>query len=169
VGEGGGSTPASDVSWEGLGIGGFFKGLGQLIEAAAKLQERGFEASGQLKGLPGKARAVYGISVGSLAGKPVVESFGNIKHTPAGPVVVEVREPMVDVFDEDGRVLVVAEMPGVSDEDIALEVSGDILSLNADRPDRRYAREILLPARVKAEPVRRAFNNGVLEIVFERM
>ena len=43
-----------------------------------------------------------------------VEPFGNVtKDKESGRTVVhEVREPLVDVFEEDDHVLVIAEMPG---------------------------------------------------------
>ena len=70
-----------------------------------------------------------------MAGKPVIESFGNIRETTRGPVVEEVREPMVDVFDEKDHISVIAELPGVSENEIKIEVAGDILNLTASDKD----------------------------------
>jgi HSP20 family protein len=151
-----------------IGFGGLFKGLGNLIDLAAKLREEGVEKRGEIRGLPRGARGVYGFSIRTLAGKPVIESFGNIRETARGPVVEEVREPMVDVFDEPDHILVIAELPGVSENEIKLEVSGDILNLSASDKDRKYAREILLPGKVKSESVKTSYNNGILEITLEK-
>ena len=152
-----------------LRFGGLFKGLGNLIDLAAKLQEEGgIEKRGELHGLPRGARGVYGFSIRSMAGKPVIESFGNIKETKRGPVVEEVREPMVDIFDEKDHITVIAELPGVSESDIKIEVAGDILNLTASDKDRKYAREILLPAKVKPESMKTSYNNGILEITLEK-
>jgi HSP20 family protein len=152
----------------GISFGGLFKGLGNLIDIATKLNEAGVQRKGEIRGLSRGAKGVYGLKISTLAGKPVIESFGNIKETARGPVVEEVREPMVDVFDEEGRVLVVAELPGVSEKEIKVDVSGDILNLTADGKERKYAREVLLPARVRPEPVRKSYKNGVLEILLEK-
>jgi len=152
-----------------LRFGGLFKGLGNLIDLAAKLQEEGgIEKRGELHGLPRGARGVYGFSIRSMAGKPVIESFGNIKETKRGPVVEEVREPMVDIFDEKDHITVIAELPGVSESDIKIEVAGDILNLTASNKDRKYAREVLLPAKVKRESMKTSYNNGILEITLEK-
>jgi HSP20 family protein len=151
-----------------ISFGGLFKGLGNLIDLAAKLREEGVETRGEIGGLPRGARGVYGFSIKTLAGKPVIESFGNIRETNRGPVVEEVREPMVDVFDEPDRILVIAELPGVSENEIKLEVAGDILNLSASDKDRKYAREILLPGKVKPDTIKTSYNNGILEITLQK-
>ena len=151
-----------------ISFGGLFKGLGNLIDLAAKLREEGVEKRGEIGGLPRGAKGVYGFSVRTLAGKPVIESFGNIKETVKGPVVEEVREPMVDIFHEKDRILVIAELPGVSEDKIKIEVAGDILHFTASDGDRKYAKEILLPSEVKPESVKSSYKNGILEIILEK-
>jgi HSP20 family protein len=151
-----------------ISFGGLFKGLGNLIDLASNLSEEGVERRGEIRGLPEGAKGVYGFSIRTLAGKPVIESFGNIRETAKGPVVEEVREPMVDVFDEAGRILVIAELPGVTEDEIKVEVAGDILNLTASDRDRKYAKEILLPGKVKPDSAKTAYKNGVLEITLEK-
>jgi HSP20 family protein len=151
-----------------ISFGGLFKGLGNLIDLASKLNEAGVERSGEIGGLPRGAKGVYGFSVRTMAGKPVIESFGNIKETAKGPIVEEVREPMIDVFDEEDRILVIAELPGVSESEINVEVAGDILNISASDKDRKYAKEILLPGKVKPDSIKTSYNNGILEIILEK-
>jgi len=151
-----------------ISFGGLFKGLGNLIDLASKLSEEGVERRGEIRGLPRGAKGVYGFSIRTLAGKPVIESFGNIRETAKGPVVEEVREPMVDVFDEKDHILVITELPGVSESEIKIEVVGDILNLAASDRDRKYAKEILLPGKVKPDSVKTSYKNGILEITLEK-
>ena len=99
-----------------------------------------------------------------LGGKPVIEQFGNIKATERGAVVDEVREPIVDIFDEEEKLVVIAELPGVEERDIHLEVMGDILNLSAEASDRKYSKEILLPSLVDAGSMESSHKNGILEI-----
>ena len=158
---------------EGLGIdfglGGLFKGIEKLIDLAADLKEAGDEIKkeGEIdfshlkKGMKG----VYGFSIKTMTGgRPVVESFGNIKKTPKGPTVEEEREPITDVFDEKEEVRVYAEIPGVNEEDIKLDLKGDILDILAKSGDRKYHKEILLPAKVKSETLISSYKNGILEV-----
>ena len=151
-----------------ISFGGLFKGLGNLIDLAAKLNEEGVAKSGEIKGLPRGAKGVYGLSIRTLAGKSVIESFGNIRETAKGPVVEEVREPIVDVFDEEDHILVIAELPGVSEDKIKIEVAGDILNLTASDTDKKYAKEILLPGKVKPQSLKTTYKNGILEIKLDK-
>ena len=152
-----------------IGFSGLFKGIGNIIDFVSKLSEEGTEQQGEIDGLPKGAKGVYGLSIRTLGGKPVVESFGNIKETSKGPIVEDVREPLCDVFDEKGRIVVIAELPGVSEDEIKLEINGDILNLSASNKDRKYAKEILLPAKVNAESKKTSFKNGIYEITFEKL
>ncbi|MBI4296133.1 MAG: Hsp20/alpha crystallin family protein [Chloroflexi bacterium] len=151
-----------------ISFGGLFKGLGNLIDMADKLKGEAVERRGEITGLPSGAKGVYGLSIRTLAGKPVIESFGNIRETAKGPVVEEIREPIVDIFDEKDHILVIAELPGVSEQGIKVEVSGDILNLTTSDTDRRYAKEILLPAKAKPQSLKTTYLNGILEIRLEK-
>lgn len=155
-----------EISFD-LGLGGIFKGIGSLIDLASELAEKapdGIVKEGQIgddKGL----KAVYGFSVkvGS-GGRPTIQQFGNVREEAQGPVVDEMREPMVDTFDEGDFILVVVEMPGVSESDVKYEIKGDILILSGETEDRKYYKELLLPASVDEEKVSYTNRNGVVEI-----
>lgn len=149
------------------GLGGIFGGIGSLIESLSKMAEEGkiVTREGEIKGLGDKVKGVYGFTVRTLAtGESKVEPFGNIKKTPKGPVVEEVREAIVDVFDEKDHILVVAELPGVEEEDIHTEIKGDILTISAERGDRKYSKEVLLPSLVDEKSLTSTHKNGILEI-----
>lgn len=153
----------------GLGLGGIFKGMGDFFELISGMVEQGeseVSRTGEfaVKGLGDRAKGVYGFTIRTgLGGTPRVERFGNIRSTEEGPVVDEVREPMVDIFDEGESILVVAELPGVAEEEITAEVRDDVLSLET-KGDRKYAKEVLLPHRVDAATMTKAHKNGVLEL-----
>lgn len=157
-----------------LSFGGLFKGIGNFIDLVSKMTEEGKEEVSRtgefkIKGMPGKAKGVYGFTVKmGLGGVPTVEQFGNIRETAKGPTVEEVREPIVDVFDEEDKVLVIAELPGVEESSINLEVKDDILTISAEDKDRKYNKEVLLPSAVDVNTMKTSYKNGILEIVFPK-
>ncbi|MCG7852743.1 MAG: Hsp20/alpha crystallin family protein [Methanosarcinaceae archaeon] len=157
-----------------FGLGGLFKGLGNFIDTANKLAEKGEELSRtgeikfsgleKIKGLK-DLKGVYGINIRTLAdGRPSVQPFGNIRKTPKGPVVEEVREPIVDVFDEAEEIHIVAEMPGIEEKDINLDINGDILNISSEGEKRQYQKEILLSRPAKKDDMTWTYKNGILEI-----
>ncbi len=157
-----------------FGIGGLFKGIEKLVDLAANLKEAGGEIKKEgeidLSHLKEGMKGVFGFSIKTaVGGKPIVEPFGNIKKTPKGPKVEEEREPITDVFDEKDEIRVYAEMPGVSQEDIKLDLKEDILDISVQSGDRKYHKEILLPVKVKAENLTSFYKNGILEIKIKKI
>jgi len=156
----------------GSGIGGIFTGLTDLIKTLGELAEKGEEFSRTSEvhgtGTEKELKGVYGFSVKVGLGDAgvKVEPFGNIHQDEktGRSVVEEVREPLVDVFEEKDHILVVAEIPGIGTEDVQLEVKDDVLILNAEKGDKKYHKEILLPESFPREKMDISCNNGVLEI-----
>src|SRR3990172_2216288 len=105
----GSRPPEGEVHIE-LGFGELFKGLGNFIDLLGQMAEEGkseVSRTQEVRG-PSGLRGVYGFSVKmGLGGTPTVERFGNIRATPRGPEVSEVREPLTDVFDEGDHILVI--------------------------------------------------------------
>lgn len=154
------------------GLSGILRGLGGLVEKLTELAEAGGELSrsSELRGSgAGKElRGVYGFTVKvGLGGEGVkIEPFGNVRRDEASgrSVVQEIREPVVDVFEEADHTLIVAEMPGVGIEDVHLEVVEDLLTITAERGDQKYRKEILLPQSFPREKMRVSCVNGIVEI-----
>lgn len=147
-------------------FGGIFKGISNLIDLASKLSNEAGEIKKQGEIKFGKEiKGMYGFNIRTMAGgTPTIETFGNIKKTPKGPVVEEEREPVVDIFDEKDHILIVAELPGVSENDINFELKGDILKLSAETGDRKYSKEILLSSKVREDKIESSYKNGIFEI-----
>jgi len=151
-----------------IGLGNIFRGIENFIELANKMAKTGEEIKGvkEIKDIAGirGSKAVYGYNIRfGLKGKPVIDTFGNIKKTEKGPVIKEKREPLVDVFDEPKSVKIVAELPGIEERDIKLKTKQSKLIISVDTPDRKYYKEVKLPCPVKGE-IEKTYKNGVLEI-----
>ena len=157
-----------DAGFDLFGLGGLFKGIEKLVDLAGKLEENGgISKEGEInfdhpkKGMKG----VYGFTINTAGGGiPKVETFGNIKKTPEGPKVDEEREPITDMFDEKNEIVIIAEMPGIEETDLKIELKEDILELTAISKSRTYRKELLLPAKVTKQNLRHKFTNGILEI-----
>ncbi len=115
----------------------------------------------------------YSITIGP-DGKPIIREFGNLKPSerarPWEPPVElrEEMEPLVDVFDEDKTIKVVAELPGVEKEDIKLNATERELVISVDGKDRKYYKELELPAEINPSSAKSSYRNGVLEVVLEK-
>jgi len=72
-----------------------------------------------------------------------------------------------DVHESDGTVRVVADIPGVTKDDIDLKCDGKTLHLDADGQQRTYRERIDLPTAVDEHSADATYNNGILEVTFE--
>ncbi|MEM3162200.1 MAG: archaeal heat shock protein Hsp20 [Candidatus Bathyarchaeia archaeon] len=110
----------------------------------------------------------YSIKIGP-DGKPEIREFGNVKPGKFGPRVKEEREPLVDIVETDKEIHIVAELPGVEKEDIKLHGTEDTLTISVETPQRKYYKEIKLPAKVKIKEAKTQYKNGVLEVIMPKM
>ena len=157
-------------------LGGVLGGLGGLIEKLGELAEAGekLSRSGEFQDASGKIRGVYGINVKTALGERgeqelKVEPFGNVRRRSAEePPGEDIREPLVDIHEEEDHVLVLAEIPGASKENVKLDLAGDRLNLSARRGDTKYRKEIVLPECFSEERMTWECNNGILKVRFER-
>jgi HSP20 family protein len=88
--------------------------------------------------------------------------------------------PDIDVSEQDGEVVVRADLPGMAPDDLQVEVADRALTLKgkrkaekrveeedyycAERWSGAFSRTIPLPAPVSSRDVKASFKNGVLEI-----
>ena len=110
---------------------------------------------------------VYGYSVTiGPDGKPVVREFGNVRRGEGTPwkAIQGKREPLVDVVSSGKEVRVIAEMPGVSKEDINVTVNERSIVISVDKEGRGYYKELELPGVVEPKGARSNYNNGILEV-----
>jgi HSP20 family protein len=88
--------------------------------------------------------------------------------------------PPIEVLERDHSLVVRAELPGLSKDDVKVEVTDDLLTIAGERREEReetqegyrhsercygrFSRSVPLPDGVSPEDVRCTFQNGVLEI-----
>jgi len=162
------------------GIGKMIPGLGGLIESLKKspafkekLKEVDKEVERKIRETPLKrsggrpSQIQRGIPPGakgrSFREKPFVKQRAEVKPSPP-PVP---RERPVDIFDEKDYLKVIAEIPGVDEKDIKLNLQGDKLTISTDIPDRRYHQELKLPCAPKGK-IEKSYKNGILEVKIQK-
>ncbi len=78
------------------------------------------------------------------------------------------REPLVDVNVTDKEVKVVMEMPGIKKEEIKINAYDGEVEVIANNPQRKYHKTIELPQDADIETVKSTYNNGILELTFNK-
>ena len=73
-------------------------------------------------------------------------------------------KPLIDVFEGEDEITVVAGLAGFSRENLKVMVKEQQLIISAEAFDRRYHKSLNLPSRVIPNTLRTTYKNGVLEI-----
>jgi len=77
------------------------------------------------------------------------------------------KEPPVDVFDEETHLRILAELPGVEEKDIKVNLKEAQLIISTDTPTHKYYKEITLPYAPKGQ-MDKSYRNGVLELILQK-
>ena len=88
--------------------------------------------------------------------------------------------PQIDISERDGRILIHADLPGMKQDDIHVNVEEGLLTISGQRSDEHeqnqggvhrrersygsFVRRIALPEGVDPESIQASFENGVLEV-----
>jgi len=128
---------------------------------------RGIQQSGSSTG--GNLPYYYGyqVTVGP-DGKPHVREFGNVRPSSRGLVeqTPSVREPLVDaILDEKQNTLVItAEMPGITKEDIKIHVEQGVVTIQAEKGEKKYHKTIPVEQELDENSAKAAYTNGIVEL-----
>ncbi|MDD3268168.1 MAG: Hsp20/alpha crystallin family protein [Syntrophomonadaceae bacterium] len=144
-------------------------GLQKWVELASELEnKKEVRKAGEIKGLSKNIQGVYGISIKTLADKSKLDTLEKFTRTEKAPLAQELRETPVDIFDEDDMVVVIAEIPGVSEQEISIQVIENRLELTVLGREKQYSRNFMLPSKVIPSSMKTSYNNGVLEIILQK-
>jgi HSP20 family protein len=91
--------------------------------------------------------------------------------------------PSIDVFERDGKFVVRVDLPGLSKEDVTVDVTDNFITIEGERKYEReddqegvyrsergygrFLRRVPLPKGVKPDTATANFKNGVLEVKIE--
>jgi len=92
--------------------------------------------------------------------------------------------PVVDIFDTEEAIVLHAELPGLTKEDVAIEVKGNVLTLKGEKCACTYVdedscrlnercfgsfqRDFTLPAAIDYRKIKATFRSGVLELTIPK-
>ena len=111
--------------------------------------------------------------------------FGDRDYSPWGIAArAQSFNPAVDIVEKDGAYLVTAELPGLSPENIDVQVENDVLTVRGERKseheDERggyrrversygsFARSFVLPKGTRADAIEAQVANGILTVTIPK-
>jgi HSP20 family protein len=108
----------------------------------------------------------YQITVGPDS-RPRVKEFGNVKPSARGLIEQSgVREPLVDTAldEKENTLTITAEMPGVTKQDVRVNISEDHVSIHAEKGEKKYHTDIPVNVALDDTSAKATYANGILEL-----
>ncbi len=166
--------------FKGLKLGGLLSGLGEFLSKAAEAAEKGEGVEGG-KAFEGKGyKGAYSyrvttirkegprrVGVGIRPGARYERGYkpSQIEKPKAVEPEVKEKKPLVDVFDKNDHVLIVASLPNIKEENLEFNVEDNVLKITAKTPEGRIEKNISVPKESRVSKIKGvSFKHGILEI-----
>ncbi|MDR7665587.1 Hsp20/alpha crystallin family protein [Methanosarcina sp. Z-7115] len=114
---------------------------------------------------------VYGFSIIRRPGEdPELREFGNVSEDSQDEDNLfssEIQDPLIDIFENEELVHVLAEFPEIGTENLLLHATAQNLEIRI-LGSSEYSEDVELPVRVDPKSAKATYKNGVLEVTFRR-
>ena len=99
------------------------------------------------------------------------------------PVVIGAAAPAADILEQDDKFILIVELPGTAAKYIDVGLSGDLLTIRGEKPERREAKEsyrlserhhglfqrtFRIPPSVDADRIEASYEDGVLTVALPK-
>lgn len=156
-------------------LGGLLGELGSaLSEALSKLEDAGeVHRETVFDSGKGPVRASAGIRIRTLGGQRSAASERRTDkpvNTPAQTPAAEAspRPIAATILDDQSRWMLIADLPGIAQSDVAVQIDGPTLVVTAKANNRHYAGDFALPSHLLPETLAHHMQNGILEVSVDK-
>ena len=93
----------------------------------------------------------------------------SLKSLPYAPNLINEREPLIDLFEEEDIITVLAELPGVDENEVIVNVAEKSITLTVKNKMKEYLKIIPLPTIINKDPVKYMYKNNILQVILEKI
>ncbi|MEM7621369.1 MAG: Hsp20/alpha crystallin family protein [Pseudomonadota bacterium] len=126
---------------------------------------------GPLTGVAGYSFRFGGLD-GDSGGSAGEQGFQEVKKDKSASAsqstASEVREPLIDIYDEDAEILITAELPGIGIDDVKVELLSDVLVIETFG-ERKFSKNMTLSHKCDPSSLVTSLRNGILEIRLKKI
>jgi HSP20 family molecular chaperone IbpA len=83
--------------------------------------------------------------------------------------VIKEKKHLVDVFEEEDNIVVLAELLGVDEKDVRIKADGSTLTITTENTAKKYLETVKLPAYIKRDTARVTFKNNILQVKLKKL
>jgi len=168
------SSEAKSEKSKGKGLIGLINDLAALAEKSETYQKRVNFGKRGVVDIRVSSRPIRGTCMTKATGhmrisEPKKETPPTHPQTLPTTGSIKEREPIVDIFEEEDQIRVMAELPDVEENQINLNIDNNTLTISTDTPDRKYYKKVELPDPVEKDSVESIYRNGILEVKLKKI
>jgi len=92
-------------------------------------------------------------------------------HTTPFPYtsLIRQREPLIDTFEDENYITVLAELPGVEEKDVNIITDENTITITAENATKKYLKIVRLPTRIKKDTTKFTCRNNILQVRLKKL
>ena len=105
--------------------------------------------------------------------KPPIKNWSSKRQTIVAPPRSMLsfkaeKQPLIDVFEEDDCVVVLAELPGMEKKDVKIEADENTVTIMAKNAFKTYLETVKLPTPIVSGAVKFSYKNNILQATLKK-
>lgn len=85
------------------------------------------------------------------------------------PSLTKERQPLVDIFEEQDHLIILAELPGVNEKDLNIKADQDTLIISTNNKTPQYLKKVQLPTAIKKGTIKSTYKNNILQVKLKKL
>jgi len=78
------------------------------------------------------------------------------------------KQPLIDVFEEDDCIVVLAELPGIEKKDVKIEADENTVTIMAKNALKTYLETVKLPTPIVSGAIKFIYKNNILQATLKK-
>jgi HSP20 family protein len=93
-------------------------------------------------------------------------SFALLHHIPS---LINERQLLIDVFEEEDYLIVLTELPGIDEKDVNIKADENSVTIMAENTAKKYFKIVRLPTRVNKDTFELTYRNNILQLRLKKL
>jgi HSP20 family molecular chaperone IbpA len=85
------------------------------------------------------------------------------------PSLTKERQLLVDIFEEQDHLIILAELPGVNEKDFNIKTDQDTLTISTNNKTPKYLKKVQLPTAIKRGIIKSTYKNNILQVKLKKL
>jgi HSP20 family molecular chaperone IbpA len=94
------------------------------------------------------------------------QGFALLHHIPS---LIDERQLLIDVFEEEDYLTVLTELPGIDEKDLNIKADENSVTIMAENAAKKYFKIVKLPTRINKDTAKLTYRNNILQLKLKKI